>query len=72
MNRDRFEGGWKQFSGKVKEHWCELTDDQPGVLASRREQLAGRIQEQYGIEREKSEQQLRSFWKRNRNWIQSR
>jgi hypothetical protein len=26
MNRDRFEGGWKQFGGKVKEQWGTLTD----------------------------------------------
>ena len=24
---DRVEGEWKQFSGKVKEQWGKLTDD---------------------------------------------
>jgi uncharacterized protein YjbJ (UPF0337 family) len=61
MNRDRFEGGWKQLSGKMKEHWCNLIDDQPGVVASKREQLAGRIQEWRGISREKAEHELRFF-----------
>jgi uncharacterized protein YjbJ (UPF0337 family) len=27
MNWDRVEGNWKQFSGKVKEKWGDLTDD---------------------------------------------
>ena len=67
MNRDRFAGGWKQLSGKVKENWCNLTNDQPGVAASRREQLAGRIQQWRGISREKAEHQLMSFLKRNRD-----
>ena len=71
MNRERFGGVWKQCRGKLKEHWCKLADDQSGVLASRREQLAGRIQEQYGVSKEKSELQLRSFLKRNRNWYLS-
>ena len=27
MNWDRIEGNWKQFTGKVKEQWGKLTDD---------------------------------------------
>jgi uncharacterized protein YjbJ (UPF0337 family) len=27
MNRDTLKGNWKQFRGKVKETWGELTDD---------------------------------------------
>jgi uncharacterized protein YjbJ (UPF0337 family) len=71
MNLDRFEGGWRQFSGKVKEHWGRLTNDPRRELAGRRDQLAGRIQEWGGISKEKAERQLRSFLKRNRNWYLS-
>ena len=28
MNWDRIEGNWKQFTGKVKEKWGKLTDDE--------------------------------------------
>jgi uncharacterized protein YjbJ (UPF0337 family) len=68
MNRDRFEGGWKQFSGKVKERWGRLTHDPQRELAGRREQLAGRIQERCGISKEEAARQLRDFLDRNRNW----
>ena len=68
MNRDRFEGAWKQFSGKVREEWCKLTDDVRGVVAARRDQRAGRMQERRGISKESVERQLREFQARNRNW----
>ena len=68
MNRDRFEGNWKQFSGKVKEQWGRLTDDPQREFAGRRDQLAGRIQERNGISKEEAARQLRDFLDRNRNW----
>lgn len=51
MNRDRIEGNWKQVTGKAKEQWCKLTEDDLPVLTGRRDQLAGKIQERYGIAR---------------------
>ena len=48
MNWDRVEGNWKQLSGKVKEKWSELTDDDLGTLDGKREQLEGKLQERYG------------------------
>ena len=29
MNWDRIEGDWKQFKGKVKQKWGQLTDGDP-------------------------------------------
>ncbi|OGA05883.1 MAG: general stress protein CsbD [Betaproteobacteria bacterium RIFCSPLOWO2_02_64_14] len=68
MNRDRFEGNWKQFSGAVKEQWGRLTDDLQREFAGRHDQLAGRMQERHGISKEESERQLRDFLDRNRKW----
>ena len=48
MDWDRMEGNWKQFSGKVKEQWGKLTDDDLDVINGRREQLEGKLQERYG------------------------
>ena len=48
MDWDRVEGGWKQFTGKVKEKWGKLTDDDLTAINGRRDQLEGRIQERYG------------------------
>jgi uncharacterized protein YjbJ (UPF0337 family) len=48
MDWDRVEGGWKQFTGKVKEKWGKLTDDDLTAINGRRDQLEGKIQERYG------------------------
>ncbi len=68
MNRDRIEGKWKQWSGSMRERWGRLTDDRLSVVAGRHNQLAGRYQEQYGINKEEGERQLKEFLRRNRDW----
>lgn len=63
MNRDRIEGYWKQFKGHVKQQWGKLTDDQLSVIAGRRDHLAGKIQELYGVTKDEADQQL-SDWRK--------
>lgn len=63
MNKDRLEGNWKQFTGKVKEKWGKLTDNDLDMINGRREQLVGRIQESYGCAREEAEKQVKEFEK---------
>jgi uncharacterized protein YjbJ (UPF0337 family) len=58
MNWDRIEGNWKQFKGSARQQWGRLTEDDLEVVGGKRERLAGRIQEAYGITREASEKQL--------------
>lgn len=58
MNWDRIEGNWKTFKGKVKEQWGKLTDDDLDRAAGKRDQLAGRIQERYGIAKDEADRQL--------------
>lgn len=58
MNWDQIQGNWKQFKGNAKQHWGKLTDDQLDVIAGKREALAGKIQEIYGISKEQTEKQL--------------
>ena len=36
MNWDEIEGNWKQFKGKVKEKWGQLTDDEIDQISGRR------------------------------------
>jgi uncharacterized protein YjbJ (UPF0337 family) len=61
MNWDRIEGNWKQFSGKVRERWGKLTDDDLQQVEGRRVQLVGKIQERYGIARDEAEKQVDSW-----------
>jgi len=65
MNKDTIEGNWKQLKGKVKEQWGKLTDDDFDVIAGKRDQLLGRIQERHGISREEAEQQVKEWEERN-------
>jgi uncharacterized protein YjbJ (UPF0337 family) len=65
MNHDRIEGRWKQVKGKVKERWGKLTDDDIDVIAGKRDQLLGRIQQRHGIAKEEAQRQVESFERRN-------
>lgn len=68
MNWDIVEGNWKQFKGKVKTQWGKLTDDQLDVIAGKRIELAGKIQETYGITKEEADKQIKSFEDLNKDY----
>jgi uncharacterized protein YjbJ (UPF0337 family) len=61
MNWDQIEGNWKQFKGKVKEKWADLTDDDLTAIEGKRDQLAGKLQERYGYARDRAERELEEF-----------
>jgi len=61
MNWDRIEGNWKQLTGKAKEQWGKLTEDDLTVIAGKPDQLVGRIQERYGIAKDEAERQVNSW-----------
>jgi uncharacterized protein YjbJ (UPF0337 family) len=48
MDWNRIEGNWKLMSGRVKEQWGQLTEDDITQINGKREQLEGKIQERYG------------------------
>ncbi len=61
MNWDIVEGNWKQFKGNVKTQWGKLTDDQLDVIAGKRVELSGKVQEAYGISKDEAEDQIKRF-----------
>jgi uncharacterized protein YjbJ (UPF0337 family) len=61
MNWDRIEGNWKQFKGRARQQWGKLTDDELEQIKGHRDELVGRIQERYGIERDEAERQVRDW-----------
>ena len=63
MNSDQMQGQWKQMKGKVKEKWGKLTDNDLDVIAGKRDQFIGKLQERYGYTREQAERDL-SDWER--------
>ena len=68
LNWDIVEGNWKQFTGKVKTQWGNLTNDRLDVIAGKRVELAGRIQESYGITKDEAERQMKDFERRNKDY----
>lgn len=63
MNWDIAAGNWKQFKGKVKEQWADLTDDDLTKIEGRRDQLIGRVQERYGVAKDEAERQVKDWEK---------
>jgi len=63
MNWDVIEGNWTQYKGQVKAQWGKLTNDHLDVIAGKRDQLAGQIQESYGIAQDEADKQIKAFQK---------
>ena len=61
MNWDTVKGNWKQMTGKVKEEWGDLTNDEIKEAEGDRDQLVGKIQAKYGIAKEEAEKQVDAF-----------
>ncbi len=55
MNLEIVAGKWKQFRGKLKSRWGELTDDELESIQGDLEQLAGLLQTRYGYAKERAE-----------------
>tara|TARA_R110002074_G_scaffold113783_3_gene242981 strand:- start:230 stop:427 length:198 start_codon:yes stop_codon:yes gene_type:complete len=61
MNWDTIKGNWKQMTGKVKEEWGDLTDDEIMEAKGDRDQLVGKIQAKYGVAKDEAERQVDAF-----------
>ena len=63
MNWDQIAGDWKQMTGKVKENFGKLTDDDLVAAAGKRDQLVGKIQTRYGVAKDAAEKQIDAWAK---------
>jgi uncharacterized protein YjbJ (UPF0337 family) len=63
MDWNRVEGNWKQFKGKVREKWAELTDDDLARMDGKREQFEGVLQERYGQGRDRIREEVDTWLK---------
>ena len=59
---NRVEGNWKVVKGKVKEQWGRLTEDDLEIINGRRDQLAGKIQQRYGIARDEAQKAVKDWF----------
>jgi uncharacterized protein YjbJ (UPF0337 family) len=58
MNKDIFEGKWKEMRGQIKEWWGKLTDDDLDQAAGNTEQIVGLLQQKYGYTRQRAEEEF--------------
>lgn len=61
MNSDTIKGTWKQFKGKLREAWGDMTDDELDRFEGQREQLVGALQKKYGQAKEEIESRLSNY-----------
>lgn len=58
MNWDQIQGRWKEFKGKAREAWGDLTDDDLDRVEGQRDQMVGLIQKKYGDTRADAERKV--------------
>ena len=67
MAWDRIEGNWKEFSGKVKQQWGKLSDDDIARIDGHRQELEGRLQQQYGYAKDQVRKDI-DDWYGSQRW----
>ena len=61
MTWDEIKGNWREYKGRLKEKWGEITDDDLDRIAGKRDQLLGVLQQQYGRTKEAAEKEVHEF-----------
>jgi uncharacterized protein YjbJ (UPF0337 family) len=61
MNEDVANGSLKQLSGKIKQKWAKLTDDDLRRAEGDMQYLYSKLQHYYGLARDKAEERLKEL-----------
>jgi uncharacterized protein YjbJ (UPF0337 family) len=69
MNQERFAGICKQIRGNLKGRLGRLRDNPLRAAEGARDELAGRLQAQYGLSKEQVARELRKSAARNLNRV---
>lgn len=59
MNKLEIKGDWNIITGKLKQKWAKLTDDDLQYAEGKSEELLGRIQKRTGATREAVEKAIK-------------
>ena len=68
MTNQRLACVWQQIMGKARNRWGKLTEDELLQLEGHAEQVAGKLQERYGLAHDQAPRQAREFRERM-NWV---
>ncbi len=61
MANDILTGKWNQMKGDLKKTWGKLTDDDYTYINGDYQKLVGRLQERYGWDKMKAEQEANNY-----------
>ena len=64
MNSDIIRGKWREIKGAARVQWGRLTDDELDEAEGNVEKLAGLVQQRYGYERDRAQQEVDTFLRR--------
>lgn len=65
MNWDQIKGNWKEYKGKARKQWGDLTDDELEQSKGDREQVEGLIQRKYGKSKEEARREVDTWMARH-------
>jgi uncharacterized protein YjbJ (UPF0337 family) len=58
MNWTQLEGKWTQLKAEAKTQWGKLTEDDLTYVSGHREKLVGKLQERYGLLRDRAQKDV--------------
>ncbi len=64
MNWNQIESNWEYLKGNIQFQWAKLTDEDLDTINGKREELAEKIQETYGIHPSEAKKQV-DEWQKN-------
>ena len=66
MNTEIWQGKGHQLKGSAKAQWGKLTDNELDMVDGNAEKLVGLVQERYGYARQRAQQEVDSFFARQK------
>jgi uncharacterized protein YjbJ (UPF0337 family) len=67
VNKDQFQGNWKQFKGELKKQWGAFTDDDLMQIEGDMDKFEGKIQERYGDRKEEVKEWTDEWFKKQKH-----
>lgn len=61
MNRDTLKGEWRQLKGTLRKQWANITDDDVEKINGDYDRLIGKLEEKYGVGKDKARQMVDDF-----------
>ncbi|WP_147127402.1 CsbD family protein [Shimia ponticola] len=62
MNWERIKGNWNEWTGKARQEWGELTEDELEKTKGERDEVIGLIQQKYGVAKDEAEKKVDAFF----------